>query len=97
MLDGLAAQTRQPDAVFVVDNASTDHTPRGARGRGARDLPLQRHPQRRRTSAAPAASTSACETAYDAGYDRIWLMDDDVVPGARTASSVLLGPRRGRA
>jgi len=26
MLDGLAAQTRVPDAVFVVDNASTDHT-----------------------------------------------------------------------
>ena len=26
MLDGLAAQTRLPDAVFVVDNASTDHT-----------------------------------------------------------------------
>ena len=26
MLDGLAAQTRKPDAVFVIDNASTDHT-----------------------------------------------------------------------
>ncbi|MDN5896963.1 MAG: hypothetical protein L0H93_23435, partial [Nocardioides sp.] len=24
MLDGIAGQTRQPDAVFVVDNASTD-------------------------------------------------------------------------
>ena len=26
MLDGLAAQTHLPDAVYVVDNASTDHT-----------------------------------------------------------------------
>jgi len=25
-LDGLGAQTHQPDAVIVVDNASTDHT-----------------------------------------------------------------------
>ena len=27
MLDGLAALTIQPDAVLVIDNASTDHTP----------------------------------------------------------------------
>ena len=26
MLDGLAAQTHEPDAVIVVDNASADHT-----------------------------------------------------------------------
>ena len=26
MLDGLAVQTRPVDAIFVVDNASTDHT-----------------------------------------------------------------------
>ena len=27
MLDGLAVQTRAPDIVIVVDNASGDHTP----------------------------------------------------------------------
>ena len=26
LLDGLAAQTHRPDAVIVVDNASSDHT-----------------------------------------------------------------------
>ena len=39
MLDGLAAQTRLPDAVIVVDNASTDHT-REVLGAHT-DLPLQ--------------------------------------------------------
>ena len=34
----------------------------------------------RRTSAARAASTSRVRTAYSQGFDRIWLMDDDVVP-----------------
>ena len=58
MLDGLAAQTRLPDAVFVVDNASTDHTREVLAART--DLPLTRDPRRRRTSAAPVASTSAC-------------------------------------
>ena len=65
MLDGLAAQTHRPDAVIVVDNASTDHT------REVLDAPHRpaaaASSTPRRTSAAPAASTSACEAAYDAG------------------------------
>ena len=41
MLDGLAAQTRRPDAVFVVDNASTDHTREVLEARAKRgDIPL---------------------------------------------------------
>ena len=51
MLDGLAAQTHQPDSVIVIDNASTDHTAEVLRAR-----------------------------AFEQGFDRIWLMDDDVVP-----------------
>ena len=39
MLDGLAAQTRRPDAVIVVDNASTDHTGEVLAART--DLPLR--------------------------------------------------------
>ena len=39
-LDGLAAQTHQPDAVIVVDNASTDHTREVLDAH--RGLPLQR-------------------------------------------------------
>ena len=45
MLDGLAAQTRPPDAVIVVDNASTDHT-REVLARRAHDLPLGHDPRR---------------------------------------------------
>ncbi|MCD6639315.1 MAG: glycosyltransferase family 2 protein [Nocardioides sp.] len=76
-LDGLAAQTRAPDAVIVVDNASTDHTAEVLAA--PRDLPLQ-------VVTSPANIGGAggfhrgMVTAYDAGFDRIWLMDDDVVP-----------------
>ena len=76
MLDGLAAQTRQPDAVFVIDNASADHT-REVLAR--EDLPL-------RVTHSPDNLGGAggfhrgVEQAYHAGFDRIWLMDDDVVP-----------------
>lgn len=77
MLDGLAAQTRRPDAVVVVDNASTDHTGELLAARD--DLPLQviTSPENLGGAGGFHLGTRA---AYDAGFDRIWLIDDDVVP-----------------
>jgi rhamnopyranosyl-N-acetylglucosaminyl-diphospho-decaprenol beta-1,3/1,4-galactofuranosyltransferase len=80
MLDGLATQTRRPDAVFVIDNASTDDTRAVLEARvSVGDLPL------RVTHCTDNLGGSGgfhlgVEQAYAAGFDRIWLMDDDVVP-----------------
>jgi rhamnopyranosyl-N-acetylglucosaminyl-diphospho-decaprenol beta-1,3/1,4-galactofuranosyltransferase len=77
MLDGLAAQTHQPDAVIVVDNASVDHT------RDVLDahagLGLQRIHLETNTGGA-GGFRAGVQAAYDQGFDRVWLMDDDVVP-----------------
>jgi len=76
MLDGLAAQTRPPQAVYVVDNASGDHTREVLQ---RTDLPL-------RVTHSPDNLGGAggfhlgLRQAYADGHDRIWLMDDDVVP-----------------
>ncbi|QBX56319.1 glycosyltransferase [Nocardioides seonyuensis] len=77
MLDGLAAQTRRPDAVIVVDNASSDHTREvlGART----DLPLRVTTTEDNLGGAGGFHLGV-RAAYDAGFDRVWLMDDDVVP-----------------
>ena len=77
MLDGLAAQTRRPDAVVVVDNASADHTAEVLAART--DLPLQVVTSEDNLGGAGGFHIGV-RTAYDAGYDRVWLMDDDVVP-----------------
>ena len=77
MLDGLAAQTRAPDAVFVIDNASTDHTRDVLEARA--DLPLRVTHSSENLGGAGGFHLGV-ELAYDAGFDRIWLMDDDVVP-----------------
>lgn len=76
MLDGLAALERRPDAVIVVDNASTDHTQDVLR---REDLPLQVLTTPENLGGAGGFHLGVW-TAYDQGFDRIWLMDDDVVP-----------------
>jgi rhamnopyranosyl-N-acetylglucosaminyl-diphospho-decaprenol beta-1,3/1,4-galactofuranosyltransferase len=76
-LDGLAAQTHEPDAVIVVDNASTDHT--RAVLDAHRGLALQRLHLHSNTGGA-GGFRAGVEAAYRQGFDRIWLMDDDVVP-----------------
>jgi rhamnopyranosyl-N-acetylglucosaminyl-diphospho-decaprenol beta-1,3/1,4-galactofuranosyltransferase len=79
MLDGLAAQTHAPDAVIVVDNGSTDHT--GDVLAAATDrtgLPLEVIAQDNVGGA--GGFHRGVRAAYDGGWDRVWLMDDDVVP-----------------
>ena len=77
MLDGLAAQRLAPDAVIVIDNASTDHTRAVLDART--DLPL--HVTTTQTNLGGAGGFHlGVRAAYDGGFDRIWLMDDDVVP-----------------
>ncbi|WP_151083112.1 glycosyltransferase family 2 protein [Nocardioides cynanchi] len=76
-LDGLAAQTHEPDSVIVVDNASEDHT--RAVLDAHRGLHLQRIHLEENTGGA-GGFRAGVAAAFDQGFDRIWLMDDDVVP-----------------
>lgn len=77
MLGGLAASEHRPDAVIVIDNASTDHTAGVLAGRT--DLPLQVVHNADNTGGAGGFHLGV-QMAYEQGFDRIWLMDDDVVP-----------------
>jgi rhamnopyranosyl-N-acetylglucosaminyl-diphospho-decaprenol beta-1,3/1,4-galactofuranosyltransferase len=77
MLGALAASQRRPDAVIVVDNASTDHTQTVLDG--VLDLPLQVIRPAENLGGAGGFHLGV-EAAYEQGFDRIWLMDDDVLP-----------------
>jgi GT2 family glycosyltransferase len=77
MLAGLAALDHKPDAVIVVDNASTDHTATVLDG--VTGLPLQVIRPEENLGGA-GGFHAGVEAAFEQGYDRIWLMDDDVVP-----------------
>jgi rhamnopyranosyl-N-acetylglucosaminyl-diphospho-decaprenol beta-1,3/1,4-galactofuranosyltransferase len=86
MLAGLGALDRQPDVVIVVDNASTDHTP--AVLAAATNPGLQALRSEDNLGGAGGFHLGV-RTAYEQGFERIWLMDDDVVP-APDALTVLL-------
>jgi GT2 family glycosyltransferase len=78
VLDALTSQTRAPDAVIVVDNASTDHTTEvldAHQKAGALRLQRIRLDDNTGGSGGFRAGVAA---AYDGGYGRIWLIDDDV-------------------
>jgi GT2 family glycosyltransferase len=80
MLDGLAAQTRPADAIIVIDNASTDHTRNVLDARLHEGvLPLVITTSEDNLGGAGGFHLGMRQ-AYDAGHDRILLMDDDVVP-----------------
>jgi len=80
MLDGLAAQTRPADAIIVIDNASTDHTRKVLDARLDEGiLPLVITTTEENVGGAGGFHLGMRQ-AYDAGHDRILLMDDDVVP-----------------
>lgn len=91
-LDGLAALEHRPDAVYVVDNASTDHTAAVLAERAERgDLPL--HVLTSEDNLGGAGGFHAgMAAAYAAGWDRIWLMDDDVVPAPDCLTVLLAHP-----
>ena len=90
MLAGLAALDRTPDVVIVVDNASTDHTATVLAGAAAswEHLPLQVITPEENLGGAGGFHTGM-QAAHEQGFDRIWLMDDDVVP-APDCLSVLM-------
>jgi len=77
MLVGLGALERLPDAVIVVDNASSDHTQ--AVLAAATNPGLQVVCTEDNLGGAGGFHLGV-RTAYRAGFDRIWLMDDDVIP-----------------
>jgi rhamnopyranosyl-N-acetylglucosaminyl-diphospho-decaprenol beta-1,3/1,4-galactofuranosyltransferase len=90
MLAGLTALDRRPDAVIVVDNASTDHTATVLAGAAASwpGLPLQVIRPGENLGGA-GGFHAGVEAAQEQGFDRVWLMDDDVVP-APDCLSVLM-------
>jgi len=81
MLRGLGALERPADLVLVVDNASTDHTPEVlARCLERSTVPGLEVVRTAENLGGAGGFHLGMRTAYERGLERIWVMDDDVVP-----------------
>jgi GT2 family glycosyltransferase len=79
LLESLAAvseQSRPPDAVIVVDNASSDGTAQAVRD----SFPQVRLTELTRNTGGAGGFAAGLALALADGADLVWLMDDDTVP-----------------
>ena len=87
-LTAVLGQTRVPDAVIVVDNASTDDTAEIVRSR----FPAVRLATVRRNTGGAGGFAYGLALALADAADLVWLMDDDTVPEPG-ALQAMLGAR----
>lgn len=78
VIDAVSQQTRPVDEIVVVDNASTDETPRVI-GDRERRMELVHLVQQANIGGA-GGFAAGMEEAMSRGADWMWIMDDDVVP-----------------
>lgn len=81
-LDGLLRQSLPLDAIYVVDNGSTDGTDAYLQKKGYLDEPQIRYIRLPVNSGGAGGFYRGVRAAFEAGYDWIWLMDDDTEPEA---------------
>ncbi|MGI5951741.1 MAG: glycosyltransferase [Brooklawnia sp.] len=86
LLDSLAEQTRPADAIFIVDNSADEPTAEVLAAHA--DLPLVIDRVGENIGGA-GGFHRGLKAAYLAGYDRIWLMDDDVRPAPWALQALL--------
>ena len=75
-LSALQEQTRQVDEILVVDNASTDGTLQMLRG----EFPQVRVLALEENGGGAGGFHAGMKAAYEAGFEWLWLMDDDGRP-----------------
>lgn len=91
-LDALEGQTRRPDHVVVIDNASTDATADFLASRTfAIETTVKRLPENTGGAGGFSAGT---DVAYGLGFDGVWLMDDDTVPQPESLDTLVAGHER---
>lgn len=96
LLEALAAvhaQSRPPDAVIVVDNASTDGTAAAVRAH----YPSASLAELTRNTGGAGGFAYGMALALAGPADLLWLMDDDTVPGPHALAALLQARARWQA
>ncbi len=79
-LSALKMQTRPPNKIIVIDNASTDGTPNILEEKGFLDDAQVQYVRSDVNTGGAGGFRAGMARAMDEGADWIWVMDDDVAP-----------------
>ncbi|MGE5479395.1 MAG: glycosyltransferase [Chloroflexota bacterium] len=82
-IEALRAQTRKPDAIFVINNSSTDGTTDWLAEQKDITAIYQAN------TGSSGGQFAGFKAAYEAGYEWIWTMDDDVAPRENCLETLL--------
>jgi len=77
VIESLLAQTRTPDQIYVIDNASTDETPEVV---GRFDPQIVRHVRLPENIGGAGGFNAGMRLAYEEGHEYFWVSDDDAYP-----------------
>ena len=78
-LDALLSQTRPLDRIFVIDQVSTDGTTEMLEERGYLRFPVITYSRSKENTGGAGGFQRGLELAHKAGFDLIWIMDDDAI------------------
>ena len=79
-LDAILTGTRLPDKIILVDNGSTDNTPDLLKTEGYLTNQLIDYIRLPENTGGAGGFYEGVKYGYEAGYDWLWLMDDDAEP-----------------
>ena len=82
-LDALLNGTRSPDRIFIYDNASTDETPEYLEEKGFLAEKKITYIRAKENLGSATGNAKAIKAAYQAGFDWVWVFDDDLLPDHR--------------
>ncbi len=91
VLDALEAQSRVPDRIYVIDNASTDETAAVMKTRAGDRI---RHLRLARNIGGAGGFNAGVKAAFGDGFDQIWISDDDAYPEPDALAQLIDGLAR---
>ena len=93
-LAAISAQSRPVDHIFIWDNASSDGSVEALSAAGWAGNPQLTITRSSENLGGAGGFKQAMQLAYKAGYDWLWLMDDDTIPRIDCLAELLNGAER---
>jgi rhamnopyranosyl-N-acetylglucosaminyl-diphospho-decaprenol beta-1,3/1,4-galactofuranosyltransferase len=88
-LNAIANQTRLPNKIILIDNASTDGTQNLLYEQGYLDKDKIDYTRLDKNLGGAGGFHTGMKLAYDQGYEWIWVMDDDTIPTSSALEALL--------